>query len=334
MDERGLLDLIIAVLPCLKNNDRIRLCEVFNSEEEFVRASKTDIEIILGHDLKLFWDIDVIRKTAHRDDEVCRMRSISRVSWVQPSYPPLLREIYDPPVLLFFRGRLPDPEKPVLGIVGTRRPSPQARIQTHAIARELGHNGISVVSGLALGIDAMAHRGNLDGGAPAYAILGSGVDEVYPSSNRPLAKRILESGGAILSEYPPGTGPRKWNFPARNRIISGLSRSVLIAEAPQRSGALITAGHALDQGREVWVASSGVRHQDNTEAYDSLDVLYDKRGTTKLAQDGAEVIYKAGDILDKWNLKTVHNNDFHIQADNSTGNSLAACTAKYLGLDL
>ncbi|MCL2127755.1 MAG: DNA-protecting protein DprA, partial [Treponema sp.] len=124
-----------------------------------------------------------------------------------------------------------------------------------------------------------------------FAVLGSGADEVYPSSNRTLARRVLETGGALLSEYPPGTGPRKWNFPARNRIISGLCRGVLIVEAPQKSGALITAGFALEQNRELWVASAGISGKG----------LCDRRGTAKLAEDGAEVIHSASDILKAWN---------------------------------
>jgi DNA processing protein len=171
-------------------------------------------------------------------------------------------------------------------MVGTRRPCPQTSAQAYRIAADLGRQGVSVVSGLALGIDAMAHRGNLDGGAPTFAVMGSGADEIYPRMNRPLAMRILESGGALFSEYPPGTAPRKWNFPARNRIISALARSVLILEAPERSGALITAGCALEQGRDLWIASKGAS----------------SAGAAKLAEDGAAIIACAADVLREWNV--------------------------------
>jgi DNA processing protein len=155
-----------------------------------------------------------------------------------------------------------------------------------------------VISGLALGIDAMAHRGSLEGGAPTIAVLGSGVDAIYPVSNRSLARRILENGGVILSEYPPGTSPMKWHFPARNRIISALARGVLIVEAPAKSGALITAQFALEQNRDLWVASSGAVAGNPHGVFSAYG-----EGTRKLAADGARIIYSASDILDEWNLK-------------------------------
>jgi DNA processing protein len=138
----------------------------------------------------------------------------------------------------------------------------------------------------------MAHRGSLEAaGAPTVAVLGSGADEVYPAVNRVVARRILESGGAILSEYPPGTLPRKWYFPARNRIISALARGVLIVEAPENSGALITARFALEQNRDLWVASAGVVPAPTGA------------GTARLAEEGAKIIRTAWDILDEWNMR-------------------------------
>jgi len=170
--------------------------------------------------------------------------------------------------------------------VGTRKPSAAAMTQTYDVAFGLGCGGLSVVSGLALGIDAMAHRGNIEGGAATFAVLGSAVDEVFPTSNRGLAHRVLDTGGALLSEYPPGTGPLRWHFPARNRIIAGLSRGVLVVEAPEKSGALITARCALDQNRDVWVASAGVAAE----------------GTGRLVRDGAEVVRSASDVFGMWGM--------------------------------
>jgi len=293
MVERGLLDLILSRLGELSQREKILLCESFNTEQDLIRQSRSDIETIIGHELAAFWDIDSMRTLAERDAAAARLRGINMVSWRSPAYPPLLREINDPPVLLFFRGTLPNPEMPLAAVVGTRKPSPQAAAQAFEIARDLARGGISVVSGLAFGIDAMSHRGNIEGGAPTVAVLGSGVDAVYPSSNRPLARRILETGGALLSEYPPGASPRKWSFPARNRIIAGLARGVLIVEAPQKSGALITARFALDYNRDLWVASAGVDAEQNI-------TRFDRRGTAKLAGDGAEIIHSAADILRAW----------------------------------
>ena len=325
MNERGLLDLIIALLPGLMPRDRILLLKGFDSEEDLVVQSKEDTEKFIGRRIKNIWDMDDIRAGAERIEKICRLRKIWRISWNDTAYPPLLREMYDPPSVIFYRGQLPNPNIPLLGMVGTRMPSPEAATQAYSIACGVGRAGLSVVSGLALGIDAMSHRGNLAGGAPGYAVLGSGLDEIYPSSNRMLAKRILDSGGALLSEYPPGTRPARWNFPARNRIISALSRSVIIVEAPQKSGALITAAFALEQGKDLWVASSGLQEHQ----YSSLQ---NKLGTIKLASDGAEIIYSACDVFEKWNIDyTV--NELTVNED-SEGRELISSMANYLEIDL
>ena len=320
MEERGLLDIMISRLPELSFPEKILLCESFGREQELLQSSRADIEALIGRRLAAFWDIDLIQMLAESDAKAARLRGINWVSWQSPAYPPLLREIYDPPVVLFFRGILPNPELPLIAEVGTRRPSPQAAAQAYDIARGLGRYGLSVVSGLALGIDAMAHRGNIEGGGATVAVLGSGVDEVYPSVNRTLARRVLETGGVLLSEYPPGTSPRKWNFPARNRIITGLSRGVLIVEAPQRSGALISAGFALEQGRELWIASAG----------EVQTPQFDRRGTAKLAEDGAPVVHSASDIMRAWNMETAG----HEPEEITGAMSLAGSLAHSLGIEL
>jgi DNA processing protein len=289
MGDRGLLDLVISRIPGISAPERLVLCEKFDREEEISILSKEDIEKILNRPLKRPWTMDTLRALAEQDERTARRRDIRWVSWPMTGYPPQLREIFDPPAVLFFRGLFPGPETPLAAVVGTRHPTPAAAAQAYDIARELGAAGIPVVSGLALGIDAMAHRGNLDGGAPTAAVLGSGADEVYPAANRALARRILEKGGALISEYPPGTGPKRWNFPARNRIISGLARGTVVVEAPAKSGALITAQFALDQGRDLWVASAGA-----ASPYGA--------GTAKLAEEGAGLITGAAGILSEWFL--------------------------------
>jgi len=336
MAERWFLNLIISCLPDLSYREKITLCESLGDESDLLQKSVSDIEALVGRELKA-WNVDSSRRTAERVAEKARIRGINIVSWQSPLYPPLLREIYDPPVLLFFRGKLPDPGKPLVAIVGTRKPSPASSAQAFDIARGLGRGGISVVSGLAIGIDSFAHRGNMEGGAPTVAVLGSGVDEVYPSSNRVLALRVLETGGALLSEYPPGTGPRKWNFPARNRIISGLSRGVLIAEAPQKSGALITARFALEQNRDLWVASAGVEQTPSPPAQGKRFGPFDKRGTSKLADDGAVIIKTASDILEAWNIRIPEQGPASEQAhghERSGGHAIAASLAESLGVKL
>ncbi|MDR2942836.1 MAG: DNA-processing protein DprA [Treponema sp.] len=328
MNKRGMLDLYISLLPRLMPAEKLNMLQVFECEDDLLLQTREDMEHFLGRKINNFWDINEVRAQAERIETVHKNRSINWVSWSNAAYPPLLREMYDPPAVIYYRGCLPDPDKSLLGMVGTRRPSPEAANQAYTLSYGAGRAGLSVVSGLALGIDAMSHRGNLAGGVPGYAVLGSGVDEIYPSSNRPVAKRILDSGGALLSEYPPGTPPSKWNFPARNRIIAALSRGVIIVEAPKKSGALITAAFALEQGKDLWVASSGLQERQ----YGSL---HDKMGTINLAVDGAEVIYTVGDILEKWNIEFTDNMDTADRAVwDSTGMELSASMADFLEINI
>jgi DNA processing protein len=218
-----------------------------------------------------------------------KLLGICRVDRDSSRYPPLLREIHDPPLNIYYRGILPDPEKTSVALVGTRKPSAAASAQAFALGRGFARAGITVISGLAFGIDALAHRGALEAGGCTVAVLGSSVDEVYPALNRDLARRLLKAGGALVSEYCFGTKPRKHFFPQRNRIISGLARATVIVEAPERSGALITGKFALEQGRDLFVASSGV---DSAIG----------QGTRALAKEGCPVISCAEDVLAGWNI--------------------------------
>ena len=323
---------MICRIPGLKGEERIELEKKFDSEADFSLLSKKDIESILGRAQRgRSWTMAQIRRAAEKDAAALKIGGIHRVSWRERAYPPLLREIYDPPAVLFYRGALPDPEKPLVAVVGTRKPSSGGAARAFTLGRELGEAGIPVVSGLALGIDAMAHRGNIEGGCPTLAVLGSGPDQLYPSSNRSLARRILETGGVILSEYPPGTEPKKWNFPARNRIISGMARGTVIVEAPQRSGALITARFALEQNRDLWVDRAGVSSPRS-------------EGTARLAEEGAAVLDSAGDILAEWNIAFPGNRGNgkgkqtgaarHAAQDDVGGEGLASSLAEYLNIKL
>jgi DNA processing protein len=313
---RGLLDLVIGRIPGLSCDERIKLFKKFDREADFAVCSKEDIEGITGRSLKP-WNWDELRFLAEGDLLSITRNGMGYVSWPEAEYPPLLRELYDPPALVFYRGILPDPEKPLAALVGTRRPSSAAAMQAFDLGRDLARAGIPVVSGLALGIDAFSHRGNLEGGAPTVAVLGSGLDQVYPASNRGLARRILEQGGALLSEYPPGTKPARWNFPARNRIIACLARAVIIVEAPEKSGALITANFALELGRELFVASAG-----------TVSPL--GAGNRRLAEDGAGVISDIENIVRDWGLETgVETGD----TISDTGPGLAASLARSLNIN-
>lgn len=207
-------------------------------------------------------------------------------------YPSNLLSIYDPPPVLYVRGRLIREDENAVAIVGSRKATPYGLHMARKIAGELARQGITVVSGMARGIDSAAHSGALAAGGRTIAVLGCGVDTVYPPENRELMDKIIENG-AVVSEFVPGEPPKKLNFPARNRIISGLSRGVVVAEAGKKSGALITADFALEQGREVFALPG-----DNNGSVSA--------GTNALIDDGAKPVAGAEDILEElgWEMNT------------------------------
>ncbi len=211
-----------------------------------------------------------------------------------PEYPELLREIFDPPSQLFVRGKLPELDYIGLGVVGTRKMTSYGAHVLENIIPPLVQSRLTIISGLALGIDARAHEITLRAGGTALAVLGSGVDDksIHPSTNRQLAREILEHGGAIISEFPPGTPPLQHHFPIRNRIVSGLSRGVLIIEADVASGSLITARHALDQNREVFAVPGDITRSS-------------AQGPNSLIKMGAHPVTEAQDILNAFDAKSV-----------------------------
>ncbi len=202
------------------------------------------------------------------------------------AYPPELLQTEDPPLLLYVLGQLPALRHPQrLAIVGSRNPTPQGALNARQFAQALGRAGVCVVSGLALGVDGAAHEGALEAGAPTLAVVGTGLDRVYPSRHRDLAHRIAAQG-ALISEYPLGTPPLAPNFPKRNRIIAGLSQGTLVVEAALQSGSLITARLAAEQGREVF-AIPGSIHSPQA------------RGCHALIRQGAKLVESAQDILEE-----------------------------------
>ncbi|MBQ9298903.1 MAG: DNA-processing protein DprA [Clostridia bacterium] len=196
-------------------------------------------------------------------------------------YPVLLREIADPPHTLFLRGT-PAADERSVAIVGSRRDTRYGRTQAYRIARDLAAAGVTVVSGLARGIDTAAHEGALAGGGRTVAVMGNGIDTIYPEENRELACRIIENGGAVITEFPFGAGPLAYHFPIRNRIISGISAALLLIEGHARSGTMITAGCAADQGREVFALPGAV---DAPGSAAPLALLRDGAGICTCAQD-------------------------------------------------
>ena len=201
-----------------------------------------------------------------------------------PEYPPILKEIGDHPAFLYVKGEL-KPEVVYLAVVGTRKPTAYGRKVALEWSRELAAAGLGIVSGLALGIDTEAHRGALSAGGYTVAVLGSGLDWIYPYENRKLAEEIVARGGALISEFPLGSRPERWHFPRRNRIISGMSKGVLVVEAAQRSGSLITARLAAEQGREVMAVPGSVFSETS-------------RGTHYLIREGAYPVNSPKDVVE------------------------------------
>ncbi|MBI2625750.1 DNA-protecting protein DprA [Candidatus Parcubacteria bacterium] len=219
------------------------------------------------------------------------MSDTATVRRADQTYPPLLAEIAQPPQTLYVRGSLEALAAPCLAVVGTRTPSAYGKQITPMLVSGLTRAGITIVSGLAIGIDTLAHEAALESGGKTVAVLGSGVDEisVYPPENRTLARRIVEAGGAVISEFPEGTEPKPFHFPQRNRIIAGLSRGVLVIEAREKSGALITANFALEENRDVFAVPGPI-------------TIPTSAGPNRLIAAGAQAILSADDILDAWHL--------------------------------
>jgi len=210
-------------------------------------------------------------------------QGIDVISPEDAGYPELLAEICDAPPVLYMRGAAPiKPDDAPVAIVGTRRPTAYGASVARKLASDLARYGFTIVSGMAAGVDAAAHRAALDAGAKTVAVLGCGVEKAYPTSNRPLMNDIIKNG-AVYSEYPPGSEPFQQNFPRRNRLISGMSLGVVVVEAGERSGALITAGFAGDQGKDVFAVPGNVTSPMS-------------RGVNALIRDGAYVAASAEDI--------------------------------------
>ncbi len=217
----------------------------------------------------------------------CEKKKIHILTFGDEAYPSMLRNIIDPPLVLYYRGVLPDFDRELaIGIVGTRKASAYGLSTARKLGRQIAAYGGLVVSGMAEGIDAMAIWGALDAGKTAVGVLGNGVDRVYPRCNRELYRK-MEQKGCLISEYPPGTAPDRWNFPKRNRIISGLSCGVLVVEAPQKSGALITARQALEQGRDVFVVPGNIG-------------ISTCEGSNALLKDGAALVTSGWDVVGEY----------------------------------
>ena len=251
MADDKLLLLTLQRMKFLKTHEKIKILKNFTSVDSL--PQKESLSAFIGRKTDLLYNREKSIRAAENDISMMLKKGIKIVSVNDAEYPQMLKEIYNPPFLLYYRGILPEINSLNISIVGTRKATGRALNKAYSLSFDFARSGVSIISGLAAGIDSAAHKGALDGRTYTAAVFGCGVDIIYPASGRKLAFKILDSGGALFSEYPPGTIPSKCNFPERNRIVSAFSEAVVIGEAPIKSGSLITADFALEQGREVYV---------------------------------------------------------------------------------
>ncbi len=306
-----LLALALQRASFLRAEERLKLWDIVDDAARLSVLSLRDLEGTLGRRLEgRCWKPMALFEQAELDSALLDKLGARFIQFDEPDYPPLLRETAKPPFGLYARGPMLRPESPAVAIVGTRMPTGRGLETARRLAFEISIAGLTVISGLARGIDAAAHHGALDaavrrrypgsvlvsgvGGLASAvgltcAVLPCGIDSAYPPSNRRLAAAILDAGGLLLSEYPPGTDIQKYRFPERNRIIAGVARACVVVEAPLGSGALITAGEALSEGRDLWVAA---------------DCLGGGRsgGIDRLAAEGAPRLASAADLFADWGM--------------------------------
>ncbi|HKV42118.1 MAG TPA: DNA-processing protein DprA [Blastocatellia bacterium] len=271
-----------------------RLIDRFQTPTACVEATRTQLE---AAGLKPEC-IDALKDTTQRERaerEIAALATLGAeaLPLTDPRYPPLLKETYDPPIVLYSLGD-PGPalERPAVAVVGSRRCSTYGRNAAEMLARELAIHGVTIISGLARGIDSAAHNGALEGGGQTLAVMGTGLDSIYPKENHKLAERIRKQG-ALITEFPLGTPPLSQNFPFRNRVISGIALGVMVVEGAERSGSLITARLAYEQGREVFAVPGNITSSKSF-------------GPNYLIKDGAKLVQTWQDVVEEFpfDLKT------------------------------
>lgn len=274
----------LANIRGLGTASREKLLEAFGTGEAIYEAREKYLAMVLEKaklekllEIRKIWDLD-------QEYEKLREKQIFFVCTADAEYPERLRNIPDHPFGIYYKGRLPPPQKLAVAVVGARECSDYGRFIAKELGKELGTAGIQVISGMARGIDGVSQLAALEAEGEAYAILGNGVDICYPKENQPIYDRMLAQGG-ILSTYPPGTAPKPQLFPPRNRIVSGLADVLVVVEARQKSGTLITVDMALEQGREVYAVPGRI-----------TDRLSD--GCNKLVKDGALVFLSPRDFME------------------------------------
>jgi DNA processing protein len=277
--------LILRAIPGIGDIRFRYLIDQFGLPEAVLRASLSELSEVKGIDRKL---AQVILEVQHKFDPekeiaLAKQDNVDIITYLDPEYPSHLKTIFDYPSLLYIQGKVLPEDTQAIAIIGSRRATTYGALTARKLAQDLVLGGVTIVSGFARGIDTEAHLGALGSHGRTIAVLGNGIDVCYPQENKVLRDKIIHAG-SIISEFPMGTPPEAPNFPRRNRIISGLSLGVVIVEASDKSGALLTAEHALDQNRLVFAVPGNVTAATS-------------RGTNKLIQQGAKLVTDANDIL-------------------------------------
>jgi DNA processing protein len=279
-------DVLLSMVEGIGARTYQRLLERFGSATAILQAVRSDLS---GFDFLKPDTLNQLLTARSRLDpmhivELCEQDQIDIISLREERYPKPLRTIADPPPILYAKGTLLSSDAFSLAVIGTRRCTRYGERQTERLTSALVQHGFTIISGLALGIDGIAHRSALSGGGRTVAVLGSGLHRIYPPEHQQLAEKIIDSGGCVLSEYPPLHPSAKWTFPQRNRIVSGLSLGVLVIEAPLRSGAMISARLAGEQGRDIFAVPGSIESPASG-------------GCNQLIKDGAYIVESADDIL-------------------------------------
>jgi DNA processing protein len=264
-----------------------KLLASFGNPENIFKADTNSLLSVKGISRER---VENIRKFSQWDQVekyigIMENKAIAAVSYQDDCYPEVLKNIEDAPVVLYMKGKYQPDDRFAIGVVGSRKHTAYGEVVTQRIAGELSAAGFTVISGLARGIDTLSHKSALAAGGRTIAVLGSGPDVCYPAENRGLTERIASSG-CVMSEFPPGTLPNKENFPRRNRLISGLSLGILVVEATDNSGSLITASYALEQNKEVFAVPGNITSRNS-------------EGTNKLIKQGAKIVLKTEDIIEE-----------------------------------
>lgn len=292
MNSQILECLALTLVPGLGTTRILGLLKRYGSAGEILRLPAAELRRLnLSAEIRDCLSTGYARRLAEETVRVAEKKGIRIICLFDPEYPWLLKQIYDPPLVLYAVGDLACASRPSVAVVGSRRCSVYGREVTEKLARELAQLGINVISGLARGIDSCAHKGALAGGGSTVAVLGNGVDVVYPRENRRLYERIRDQG-CLLSEFPLGSFPAPQNFPVRNRIISGLCYGTLISEAGEFSGSLITARLTLEQNRELWAVPGNITSPGSY-------------GPNYLIKQGAHCTLTVQDIVDQLPLQVL-----------------------------